>query len=147
LCLTSSLSGEWCFFVAGKTGGVVSSNLQPDCVEGLLSYARLLFAQPQAGKLSILVAAGRQVQTVTSWDPGEQSVEAIVKGLNRKATGDGGCNIKQAIQESLGALFQTSSMNGLAVGIDNKATSVAPKLRKLVTMVPTRLVVVLPCDR
>jgi hypothetical protein len=69
LCPTSSLSSGWCFFVAGKTGGVV--------VEGLLSYARLLFAQPQAGKLSILVAAGRQVQTVTSWDPGEQSVDAV----------------------------------------------------------------------
>jgi hypothetical protein len=133
---------------SGKKGGVVSRTLQPECVEGLLSYARLLFAQPQAGKLSILLAAGQQVQTVTSWDPDEQSVEAIVKGLAHwKATGDGGCNIKQAIQESLGALFQTSSTNGLAMGIDNKATSVAPKLRKLVTMVRTRLIVVLPHDR
>jgi len=43
LCPISSLSSGWCFFVAGKTGGVV--------VEGLLSYARLLFAQPQAGKV------------------------------------------------------------------------------------------------
>jgi hypothetical protein len=77
LCLTSSLSGGWCFFVAGKKGGVVSRTLQPECVEGLLSYARLLFAQPQAGKLSILLAAGQQVQTVTSWDPDEQSVEAV----------------------------------------------------------------------
>ncbi len=76
------------------------------------------------------------------------ATKQIVKGLGHwKATGDGGCNIKQAIQESLGALFQTSSTNGLAMGIDNKATSVAPKLRKLVTMVRTRLVVVLPHDR
>jgi hypothetical protein len=29
----------------------VSSTLQAECVEGLLSYARLLFAQPQAGKV------------------------------------------------------------------------------------------------
>jgi hypothetical protein len=36
---------------SGKKGGVVSRTLQPECVEGLLSYARLLFAQPQAGKV------------------------------------------------------------------------------------------------
>jgi hypothetical protein len=38
----------------------------------VLSLAFSVFVQ-----LSILVAAGRQVQTVTSWDPGEQSVDAV----------------------------------------------------------------------
>jgi hypothetical protein len=37
-----------------------------------LSLAFSVFVQ-----LSVLVAAGRQVQTVTSWDPGEQSVDAV----------------------------------------------------------------------
>jgi hypothetical protein len=30
---------------------MVSSTLQPECVEGLLSYARLFFAQPHSGKV------------------------------------------------------------------------------------------------
>ncbi len=38
----------------------------------ILSLAFSVFVQ-----LSVLVAAGRQVQTVTSWDPGEQSVDAV----------------------------------------------------------------------
>jgi hypothetical protein len=37
-----------------------------------LSLAFSVFVQ-----LSILLAAGQQVQTVTSWDPDEQSVEAV----------------------------------------------------------------------
>jgi hypothetical protein len=36
---------------AGLVGGMVSSRLQAECVEGLLSYARLFFAQPHAGKV------------------------------------------------------------------------------------------------
>jgi len=32
---------------------MISSTLQPECVEGLLSYARLFFAQPHSGKVQI----------------------------------------------------------------------------------------------
>jgi len=37
---------------------MISSTLQPECVEGLLSYARLFFAQPHSGKVQITGSGG-----------------------------------------------------------------------------------------
>ncbi|KAG6543987.1 hypothetical protein Mapa_014611 [Marchantia paleacea] len=75
--------------------------------EGLLGYARLLLSQPQGGKLSVLGGTGNQVHTITSWDPGQQSLDSIAKGFSQwKVTEQEIQNVESSIQEAVQRLFQ-----------------------------------------
>lgn len=128
---------------SGSAGGVT---LQPECVEGLLSYVRLFFAQPRSGKLSTLAAAGRKVHTVTSWDPGQQSVEAIVQGLAdwKAVEGDVGFNIKHTLMEVAQFLYKTT---GSSVADMNSANKPNPMYGwEASAMLRSRLLVILPQD-
>jgi hypothetical protein len=101
---------------AGAGSGLMTGNsktipkiLDPQSLEALLGYARLLFAQPHGGKLSVLGCAGNKMHTITSWDPGQQTLESIMKGFSQWKFSEqefATLDFQFAIQKSVQALFQ-----------------------------------------
>ncbi|CAM6092410.1 unnamed protein product [Calypogeia fissa] len=133
--------------------------LDPKCLEALLGYARLLFAQPHGGKLAVLGGAGNKMHTITSWDPGQQTLESIMKGFSQWKLSEQEFTAKDlqfAIQESVQFLFQApvdgmenekSELKSNGVGDLHETVSVPAKsiseLWKTAQMARARLLVVM----